>query len=129
PDEAAAPDGLVAERLRVEASGQLAAITQPDADALGDDHPCAAEHAAQDAAEIGPVPAAVLPGLIALVAPVSLSSTVETRERWQERGHDRLVAEILRFLGVEIVDAIAIDRVLPARPVLRVQRCPVVGEF
>src|SRR5207253_2652140 len=37
-DEAAAPDGLVAEGRRVEAGGQLAAIAEPDADALGDRH-------------------------------------------------------------------------------------------
>src|SRR5262249_52532761 len=79
-EEAAAPEGLVAERLRIETRSQLAAVAQSHADALGDRHAGAAEDAAQDAPEIRPVPAAVRPGRFVLVAPVALRPAVEARE-------------------------------------------------
>ena len=71
-DEAAAPDGLVAERLGVEAGGRARRVAQPDADALGHGHPRAAEDAAED------VPRSVwfqrpsAQVVLVLVAPVAL---------------------------------------------------------
>ena len=82
-DEAAAPDGLVAEGHGVEAGGQFAAIAEPDADALGDGHPRAPEHAGEQVCARGLV--AFLPQVSSslaplLVAPVSEFSTIEAGE-------------------------------------------------
>ena len=84
-DEPAAPEGLVAERLGVEAGGQLAAVAQPHADALGHGHARASEDAAEDRAQVGLVPAVVGPGVFVLVAPVPVLPAVEAGERRQER--------------------------------------------
>ena len=40
-----------------------------------------------------------------------------------------LLAEVLGLLGVEVVDPVAIDRLLPARPLLGVERRPVEGKL
>ena len=117
-DESAVPEGLIAERLGVEAGGQLAVVAEPHADAFGNRHARAAEDAAQDRAQVGLVPAAVGPGVFVLVAPVPRLAAIEPGERGQERERSLLLYEIRGFLGVEIVDAIAIDRVLPVRPLL-----------
>ena len=128
-DEAAAPEGLIAEGLGIEACGQFAAIAEPDADALGHDHPRASEYAAEQVAQIGLVPASIDPGVIALIAPVSQFSTIEPGVLGQQDRDGALLREMLGLLGVEVINAVAVDRMLPVRPLLRVHRVAIEREL
>src|SRR5262249_56065881 len=117
-DEAALPHGFVRERVGIEASGEFALVAESDANAARHGDAVAAEDAALERAEIGQIPAAVFPTRFVLISPVPFAAAVEARERGQQHRHARLLAEILGLTRVEIVEPIAIDGILPARPVL-----------
>ena len=128
-DEAAAPQGLVAERLGIEAGRQLAVVAQPHADALGHGHARAPEDAAQQRAQVGLVPAVVVPGRLVLVAPVAVACRRRGRELGQERRDARLLQEVLGLLGVEVVEPVAVDRDAASSASARAERGAVVGEL
>src|SRR5262249_35161807 len=120
-DEAPFPDGLVTERLGVEARRELTAVAEADADPLRHRDLRAPEDPAEPRAELGPAPAAVGPGRLVLVAPVPERPAVEPGERREQGGETRLLGEVRGLLGVEVVEAVAVDVMPPVRPVLRAQ--------
>ena len=129
-DEAAAPEGLIAEGLGIEAGGQLAAIAEPDADAFGDGHPRASEDAAEQVAQVGLVPATVDPGRRRSGCPSGRAFRRRGRGTAAARpGYRRLLREMLGLLGVEVIDPVAVDRMLPVRPSLGVQRPAIEREL
>ena len=79
------------------------------------------EDAAEHRAELGAVPAVVSPGCFVLVAPVSIIAAIEPGKLGQEH-RAGVLAKVLGFFDVVIVEAVTIDRLLPAGPILRMKR-------
>ena len=119
-DEAAGPDGLVAERLGVEAGGQLARRRR-----AGRRPPWGRSRPRRGRRRESTVPRSVwfqrpsAQVVLVLVAPVAVRAAVEAGERGQQRRDARLLAEVLGLLGVEVVEPVAVDGLLPVRPVAR----------
>ena len=132
--EPAFPDGIVRQRVRVEAAGQFAAVARLDAaelhaDAASHGRPAATEDAGLHAAQLDVVPRVAGPGGFVLITPVPEFASIKTWVFHQQSGHARAglsqLSKVLGFFGVEVVDAVSVDARLPARPVFRMQRLAV----
>src|SRR5262249_47628831 len=98
-------------------------------DSLGNGDARAAKDAAEQRAQVGLIPAAVGPGIFVLISPVTRHTAVETGELRQERKRPLLLAEILGFFAIKVIDTLAIDGQLPGGPLIRKKGSPIVGKL
>ena len=74
------------------------------------------------------LPAPIGPPLLVLIAPMSLPPAVETGIALHQWRTMLVPTKVIRLFGIEIVNAIAIDMLLPTRPVFRMQGSAIVFE-
>ena len=96
-------------------------VAEPHAHAARHRQLAGAKHAALERAEIGLIPAAVAPHVVVLVPPVAERAAVEAGPFGEQQRQRSLRAEVQRFAGVEVVDAVAVHVMRSVRPILRPQ--------
>ena len=77
-EEPATPDDVIGQRVRIEAGGYPASITQPNADSARDRHARAAKDATLDRTKFDLIPTVAGPSLFVLVPPMTEYAAVET---------------------------------------------------
>src|SRR5262249_14268876 len=121
--KAAAPNRVERQRLGVEAAGELALVSESNANAFGHPQPASSvKDAAQHSAQVGLVPAVVAPDVVVLISPVAQLTAVQPGKGREQMRPMTLPAEEERLFEIEVVEAVAVDLMLPERPHLRIER-------
>ena len=122
-EKATLPECFITQRTGVEADS---IVTQSNAQGTGNNQGSTLQDAALQRTKVTLAPVVIGPGFLILITPVAILATIKTGIGGKQP--TRLVAEVLGLLDVEIVNPVAVDRVLPVGPLFGTERITVESE-